>query len=70
MKQPIGTGDKFGVSTEVIDAIERAHRDGILNTANLVVNPPADTGSALAAAAARFRIERTVFGTLAAGSPR
>jgi chitin disaccharide deacetylase len=37
MKRLIVTGDDFGLSAAVNEAIERAHRDGILNTASLMV---------------------------------
>lgn len=41
MKQLIITGDDFGRSTGVNAAIERAHREGILNTASLMIAEPA-----------------------------
>ncbi len=37
MKRLIVTGDDFGISTEVNEAIEEAHRQGILTTASLMV---------------------------------
>lgn len=37
MKQPIVTGDDFGAAVAVNEAIERAHLEGILNTASLMV---------------------------------
>lgn len=37
----IVTGDDFGAAIAVNDAIERAHREGILNTASLMVGAPA-----------------------------
>lgn len=37
----IANGDDFGLSTEVNEGIERAHRDGILTSASLMVNGPA-----------------------------
>ena len=41
MKRLIVTGDDFGLSLGVNDAIERAHRDGILNTTSLMIAEPA-----------------------------
>jgi hopanoid biosynthesis associated protein HpnK len=41
VKRLIVTGDDFGASTEVNDAVETAHRKGILNTASLMVSGPA-----------------------------
>ncbi|MDA1090846.1 MAG: hopanoid biosynthesis-associated protein HpnK [Proteobacteria bacterium] len=41
MKRLIVTGDDFGASLPVNEAIERAHRQGILNTASLMVGAPA-----------------------------
>ena len=46
----IVTADDFGVATEVNDAVEQAHRDGILTAASLMV-----TGVAFADAVARAR---------------
>jgi hopanoid biosynthesis associated protein HpnK len=37
LKRLIVTGDDFGISTEVNEAIEEAHRQGILTTASLMV---------------------------------
>lgn len=37
MKRLIVTGDDFGLSLGVNDAIEQAHRDGILNTASIMI---------------------------------
>ena len=48
MKRLIVTGDDFGASTSVNTAIEQAHRQGILNTASLMV----------AGAAAKDAVER------------
>lgn len=50
MKQLIVTGDDFGLAVPVNEAIERAHREGILTTASLMVG-----GSAAADAVARAR---------------
>ncbi len=41
MKRLIVTGDDFGASVAVNEAIEAAHRRGILNTASLMVGAPA-----------------------------
>jgi chitin disaccharide deacetylase len=41
VKQLIVTGDDFGASTLVNEAIEQAHRGGILNTTSLMVAGPA-----------------------------
>jgi len=50
MKSLIVTGDDFGVSLEVNEAIETAHAHGILNTASLMV-----AGNAAADAVARAK---------------
>ncbi|HVW75142.1 MAG TPA: ChbG/HpnK family deacetylase, partial [Rhizomicrobium sp.] len=41
MKQLIVTSDDFGAAVEVNEAVERAHRDGILSAASLMVTGPA-----------------------------
>ena len=41
MKRLIVTGDDFGLSLPVNQAIEQAHREGILNTTSLMVGAPA-----------------------------
>lgn len=41
MKKLIVTSDDFGAAVEVNDAVERAHRDGILTAASLMVGAPA-----------------------------
>ena len=41
MKHLIITADDFGAATEVNEAVERAHRDGILTAASLIVSAPA-----------------------------
>ena len=41
MKGLIVTADDFGAATEVNEAVERAHRDGILTAASLMVSAPA-----------------------------
>jgi len=50
VKRLIVTADDFGASPEVNDAVERAHRDGILTAASLMV-----AGGAAADAVARAR---------------
>src|SRR6185295_1137924 len=35
------TGDDFGLAVPVNEAVERAHRDGVLTTATLLVGAPA-----------------------------
>ena len=50
MKRLIVTADDFGTSAEVNDAVEQAHRDGILTAASLMV-----AGDAAADAVARAR---------------
>ena len=40
-RRVIVTADDFGLSTEVNEAVERAHREGILSTASLMVAAPA-----------------------------
>ena len=41
MKRLIVTADDFGAAVEVNTAVERAHRDGILSAASLMVAAPA-----------------------------
>lgn len=41
MKHLIITADDFGLAEEVNEAVERAHRSGILSTAALMINGPA-----------------------------
>ena len=50
MKQLIVTADDFGAAIEVNEAVERAHRDGILSAASLMVS-----GAAAADAVARAK---------------
>ncbi|MGF3026372.1 hopanoid biosynthesis-associated protein HpnK [Methylobacterium aquaticum] len=50
MKRLVVTSDDFGLSTQVNEAVERAHCDGILTTASLMVSAP---GAADAVARAR-----------------
>ncbi len=49
-KRLVVTSDDFGLSTQVNEAVERAHRDGILTAASLMVSAP---GAADAVARAR-----------------
>ncbi len=39
-KRLVVTSDDFGLSPQVNDAVERAHRDGILTAASLMVSAP------------------------------
>lgn len=41
MKQLIVTADDFGASLQINEAVERAHRDGVLTAASLMVSGPA-----------------------------
>ena len=41
MKRLVVTADDFGLSLEVNEAVEQAHRDGILTSASLMVSAPA-----------------------------
>ena len=50
MRRVIVSADDFGLSEEVNEAVERAHRDGVLSTASLMV-----TGAAAADAVRRAR---------------
>ncbi|MGI4976747.1 MAG: ChbG/HpnK family deacetylase, partial [Janthinobacterium lividum] len=50
MKHVILSADDFGLSPEVNEAVERAHRDGLLSTASLMV-----AGDAAADAVRRAR---------------
>ena len=49
MKRLVVTADDFGLSREVNEAVEQAHRDGILTAASLMVSAPA-AGDAVARA--------------------
>ena len=55
MKTVIITADDFGVSTQVNEAVEQAHREGILTVTSLMV-----TGAAAADAVARARANPTL----------
>ena len=46
MKQLIVTADDFGAAVQVNDAVERAHRQGILSAASLMVSAPAAADAA------------------------
>ena len=41
MKQLVVTADDFGLSVEVNEAVRRAHREGILTCASLMIGAPA-----------------------------
>lgn len=41
MKRLVVTADDFGASTEINEAVERAHHDGVLTAASLMVGEPA-----------------------------
>lgn len=41
MKRLVVTADDFGLSLEVNEAVEQAHREGILTAASLMVSAPA-----------------------------
>jgi predicted glycoside hydrolase/deacetylase ChbG (UPF0249 family) len=41
MKNLIVTADDFGAAIEVNEAVEQAHRDGVLTAASLMVSAPA-----------------------------
>ncbi|TXN19506.1 ChbG/HpnK family deacetylase, partial [Methylobacterium sp. WL9] len=41
MKRLVVTADDFGLSREVNEAVEQAHREGILTAASLMVSAPA-----------------------------
>ena len=49
MKQLIVTGDDFGTALQVNDAVERAHREGILTAASLMVSAPASADAVVRA---------------------
>jgi len=40
LRRIIVTADDFGVAREVNDAVERAHREGVLTAASLMVGVP------------------------------
>lgn len=57
MRKVIVTGDDFGLSRSVNEAIERAHREGILGAASLMVGAPAaDDAVARARAVPSLRV--------------
>jgi hopanoid biosynthesis associated protein HpnK len=57
MKQLIVTADDYGAAPEVNEAVERAHRDGILSAASLMVAGPAAADAvAQARAMPRLRV--------------
>ncbi|HET7086660.1 MAG TPA: hopanoid biosynthesis-associated protein HpnK [Rhizomicrobium sp.] len=68
MKQLIITADDFGAATEVNEAVERAHRDGILSAASLMVSGAA-AGDAVARAKAMPRLRVGLHLVLVEGRP-
>src|SRR6202042_1749626 len=57
MKKLILTADDFGAAIEVNEAVERAHRDGILSAASLMVSGAAcDDAVARARAMPKLRV--------------
>ncbi len=49
-KRLVVTSDDFGLSAQVNAAVERAHRDGILTAASLMVSAPAEPRTVTAVA--------------------
>jgi hopanoid biosynthesis associated protein HpnK len=68
LKQLIVTADDFGAAVEVNQAVERAHRDGILTAASLMVAGPA-AGDAVARARALPRLRVGLHLVLVEGLP-
>jgi hopanoid biosynthesis associated protein HpnK len=68
LRQLIVTGDDFGLDESVNEAIERAHRNGILNTASLMVGAPA-AGDAVARARALPSLRVGLHVVVARGRP-
>ncbi len=57
MKQLVVTADDFGLAAEVNEAVEQAHRNGVLSAASLMVGAPAFADAvARARAAPRLRV--------------
>ncbi len=57
MKRLVVTADDFGLSREINEAVEHAHRDGILTAASLMVgSPAADEAVAIARALPSLRV--------------
>lgn len=67
-KALIVTADDFGAAREVNDAVEIAHRDGILTAASLMVSAPA-AGEAVACAKANPRLRVGLHIVLVEGKP-
>ncbi|MEI9994895.1 MAG: hopanoid biosynthesis-associated protein HpnK [Rhizomicrobium sp.] len=68
MKSLIVTADDFGAAREVNDAVEIAHRDGILTAASLMVGAPA-AGDAVRRARANPRLRVGLHIVLVEGRP-
>ena len=68
MKGLIVTADDFGAATEVNDAVEQAHRDGILTAASLMVSGAA-ASDAVARAKAQPRLRVGLHLVLVEGRP-
>ncbi|MBS0469820.1 MAG: hopanoid biosynthesis-associated protein HpnK [Proteobacteria bacterium] len=68
MKSLIVTADDFGAAREVNDAVEIAHRDGILTAASLMVSAPA-AADAVARARANPRLRVGLHIVLVEGKP-
>jgi hopanoid biosynthesis associated protein HpnK len=68
VKQLIVTSDDFGAALEVNVAVERAHRDGILSAASLMVGAPA-LDDAVARARANLRLRVGLHLVLVEGRP-
>jgi hopanoid biosynthesis associated protein HpnK len=68
VKQLIVTADDFGAAVEVNEAVERAHRDGILSAASLMVAGPA-AGDAVTRAKAMPRLRVGLHLVLVEGKP-
>ena len=68
MKGLIVTADDFGAAEEVNDAVEQAHREGILTAASLMVSAPA-AGDAVARAREMPRLRVGLHLVLVEGRP-
>jgi hopanoid biosynthesis associated protein HpnK len=68
LKQLIVTADDFGAAVEVNEAVERAHREGILSAASLMVGAPA-AGDAVARARALPKLRVGLHLVLVEGKP-
>jgi hopanoid biosynthesis associated protein HpnK len=68
LRRVIVTADDFGLAVPVNEAVERAHRDGVLTTASLMVAEPA-AGDAIARARALPSLRVGLHVVLVAGRP-